>query len=75
MQVLSFDQFHLLLPRPMLHCLFTLYRQENITEFFVPDQSVNAIFFGEAFEDLFAVLRGAANKVGSYTSVKRAIRF
>ena len=75
MWVLSFNQIDLPLPRPMLHCFLTLYREKNVGEFCVPDQSMNAVSFGETFEDTFPMLRGAANKVGCYANVKRAIGF
>ena len=75
MWVLSLGQIDLPLPRPVFHCLLTLYRQINVTEFFMPDQSMNALFLGESFVDAFSMLRGAANKVGGYANVKCAMGF
>ena len=63
MRIVAFDEVDLPLTRPVLHRLLTLNHEEDVTEAFVPDKTVNAVFFTEAFEDTVLVLPCAADDV------------
>ena len=73
--ILLFDEVDLPLAWPILHGLLALDCAMKVSKLIIPNQSMNPVTFGEAFEHILAVLCDAAHEVPCDAHVKRAVGF
>jgi hypothetical protein len=73
MWIVFLDLIDLPLSPPLLHCFLALNGKMNVSKVVVPNQPMNAILFGEAFDHTILVLGNPAKQIATHANVECSI--